>query len=40
MFGMYCGARLQKHVPARLIKAMLCVIILGTAFKYVVEFFG
>lgn len=40
MLGMYCGARLQKHVPARIIKAMLCVIILGTAGKYVLEFFG
>lgn len=40
MLGMYCGARLQKRVPARLIKAMLCVIILGTALKYVVEFFS
>lgn len=39
MCGMYCGARLQKHVPARLIKAMLSVIILGTAFKYVAGFF-
>jgi hypothetical protein len=40
MCGMYCGARMQKHVPARLIKAMLCIIILGTAFKYMAEFFG
>jgi len=39
MCGMYCGARMQKHVPARLIKAMLCVIILGTAFKYVAGLF-
>lgn len=35
MLGMYCGARMQKHVPARHIKIMLCVIILGTALKYV-----
>lgn len=35
MLGMYCGARMQKHVPARYIKIMLCVIILGTALKYV-----
>ncbi len=40
MCGMYCGARLQKHVPARLIKVMLSVIILGTAFKYVAGFFA
>lgn len=40
MCGMYCGARLQKHVPARLIKTMLSLIILGTALKYVAEFFA
>lgn len=39
MCGMYCGARLQKHVPARLIKVMLSLIILGTAFKYVLGVF-
>lgn len=33
--GMYCGARLQKHVPAVYIKIMLCVVILGTALNYV-----
>ena len=36
--GMYCGARVQKHVPARAIKVMLCCVILATAAKYVVEF--
>jgi uncharacterized membrane protein YfcA len=40
MCGMYCGARLQKHVPARLIKTMLSVIVLGTAFKYIAGFFA
>jgi uncharacterized membrane protein YfcA len=40
MLGMYCGARMQKHVPARLIKVMLCVILIGTAGKYILEFFG
>jgi len=40
MLGMYCGARMQKHVPARLIKTMLSVIILGTALKYMTEYFG
>ncbi len=39
MCGMYCGARLQKHVPARLIKTMLSIIILGTALKYVMGVF-
>jgi uncharacterized membrane protein YfcA len=37
--GMYCGARVQKHVPARAIKVMLCLVILGTAAKYVIDFF-
>lgn len=36
MLGMYFGARIQKHVPAAYIKAMLCVVILGTAVKYVI----
>ncbi len=40
MAGMYCGARLQKHVPARIIKAMLCLIILGTGGKYILAVFG
>ncbi len=38
--GMYCGARAQKHVPARAIKVMLCLVILATAVKYVVEVAG
>ncbi len=36
--GMYCGARIQKHVPSRAIKVMLCFVILATAVKYVVDF--
>lgn len=32
--GMYCGARLQKHVPARLIKWMLVAVILFVAARY------
>jgi uncharacterized membrane protein YfcA len=39
MVGMYAGARLQKHVPARAIKWMLAGIILYTATKYVLDFF-
>lgn len=35
--GMYCGARVQKHVPARTIKVMLCLVILATAAKYILE---
>ncbi len=36
--GMYCGARAQKFVPARAIKIMLCLVIILTAARYVVEF--
>jgi hypothetical protein len=38
MAGIYCGARCQKYVPARAIKWLLCMIIAGTALKYVIEF--
>ncbi len=38
MAGMYLGARCQKFVPARIIKGMLTVVILGTAIKYLFEF--
>lgn len=37
MAGMYLGARCQKHVPGYLIRWMLCVIIVGTAAKYILE---
>ncbi len=40
MAGMYLGARCQKFVPARAIKWMLAGIMLLTATKYVLEFFG
>ena len=36
--GMYCGARLQKFVPARLIKLILVVCILFPAIKYILAF--
>ncbi len=39
MAGMYCGARCQKHVPASAIKWMLGLVIVGTALKYVLEYF-
>jgi len=39
MAGMYIGARLQKYVPARVIKWMLAGILLFTAVKYVLDFF-
>ncbi|MDD2966399.1 MAG: sulfite exporter TauE/SafE family protein [Desulfovibrionaceae bacterium] len=34
MAGMYCGARLQKYVPARFIKTLLLLVLLGTAWRY------
>ncbi len=37
MVGMYCGARCQKFMPATAIKAMLAVIILGTAGSYLID---
>jgi uncharacterized protein len=37
--GMYCGARLQKFVPAKFIKYILAACILFLALKYIVEFF-
>ncbi len=37
--GMYCGARMQKFVPAKFIKYILAGCILFIAIKYVVEFF-
>ena len=40
MVGMYQGARCQKHVPAHLIKWMLCLILLPTADNYVAGFFA
>ncbi len=40
MLGMYCGARCQKFVPAKLIKWLLAVIILLTAGRYLLEFFS
>jgi len=39
MAGMYCGARLQKHLPARAIKGMLAAVIVFMAGKYILEFF-
>lgn len=33
-FGMYCGARMQRHVPARLIKSILAFCILYTGICY------
>jgi uncharacterized membrane protein YfcA len=40
MAGMYLGARFQKFVPAKAIKWMLSGIIVFTALKYVLSYFG
>jgi hypothetical protein len=37
--GMYLGARLQKHVPQKLIKAMLGVMIVALALQYIGQYF-
>lgn len=37
--GMYCGARVQKFVPAKTIKWILAGCILFTASKYIISFF-
>jgi uncharacterized protein len=37
--GMYCGARLQKFVPAKYIKFILAGCIIFIALKYIIEFF-
>ncbi|NPA95392.1 MAG: sulfite exporter TauE/SafE family protein [Thermodesulfobacteria bacterium] len=38
-FGMYLGARVQKHMPAKAIKAILCACIFFVAGKYIWNFF-
>jgi len=37
--GVYMGARCQKYMPERALKWMLCLVLLGTAGKYIIEFF-
>jgi len=37
MCGMYLGARCQKHVPARVIKGLLSVLIVALALKYLAD---
>lgn len=36
--GMYCGARLQKFMPAKIIKIVLAIIIALLAAKYIISF--
>lgn len=38
-FGMYLGARAQKHVPAWAIKSILCCCVLFVALRYIVGYF-
>ena len=38
--GMYCGARLQKFVPQKLIKLILGALILCLAGQYIYQYFG
>ncbi len=38
--GMYCGARLQKFVPEKIITGILVLCLFFTAVKYILEFFG
>jgi hypothetical protein len=37
--GMSLGARCQKHLPAKVIKMILCCFVLGTAGSYIVSYF-
>jgi uncharacterized membrane protein YfcA len=37
--GIYCGARVQKYIPARAIKLILSLIILFLALRYISHFF-
>lgn len=37
--GMYMGARAQKYMPEKLIKAVLCVIVLFVSIRYIFQFF-
>ncbi len=37
--GIYLGSRLQKFVPARIIKAILCLMVLIVAARYLSQFF-
>ena len=39
LMGMYCGARMQKYFPARLIKLILGVLIVILAVRYILNIF-
>lgn len=38
MLGMYTGARLQRFIPAKIIKCMLCICVLFVGIKYIADF--
>jgi len=40
LLGVYCGARLQKYMPERMIRFILSVIVLLTATNYIWQFFS
>jgi len=40
LLGMYCGARFQRHVPQRYIKAMLALMLIFLAVFYALDFFN
>jgi hypothetical protein len=37
--GTYCGARLQRYLPERLIRAVLGTLVTALALRYIVQFF-
>uniref|UniRef100_A0A7C4S7J4 Probable membrane transporter protein n=1 Tax=Geoglobus ahangari TaxID=113653 RepID=A0A7C4S7J4_9EURY len=37
--GMYCGARIQKYLPEKLIRISLTILILLLSFRYITQFF-
>jgi len=39
IFGMYLGARTQKYVPEKIIKATLCCCVIFVSAKYILDFF-
>jgi len=39
ILGMYCGARFQRFIPQRFIKAMLALMLLFLSSTYIIEFF-
>ena len=40
LLGMYLGARMQRHMPERIIKIILAVLIFSVSAKYIVQFFA